>query len=85
MSSSAAFIEFWQSIVVDTAMATPLRHYAGAVLLACPSSCDAVRAISTLNCIVTALGNRFSWPMILMHLIGARGHSGGRASILPGY
>ena len=71
MTSSADFIQFWQSIVVDTAMATPLRHCAGAVLLACPSSCDAERAISTLNHIVTALHNRLSWPMIRMHLIGA--------------
>ena len=71
MTSSADFIQFWQSIVVDSAMEPPLRHYAGAVLLACPSSCDAERAISTLNRIVTALRNRLSWPMIRMHLIGA--------------
>ena len=41
MRGSVAFIEFWQSIVVDIAMATPLGHYVGTVLLACPTSCDA--------------------------------------------
>ena len=40
-------IQFWQSIVVDSAMATPLTHYAGAVLLACPSSCDTEGCRST--------------------------------------
>ena len=39
--------------------------------MACPSSCDWERAMSTLSKIVTALRNRMTWSNIRMHLIRA--------------
>ena len=62
---------FWQALVAAESLPMSLRLYGAVVLLASPSSCDAERAISTLNRIVTPLRNRMSWPMIRLHLIGA--------------
>ena len=71
ISTSAGFASFWGGLCADPTVPDTLRHYAACILLACPSSCDAERAISTLNRIVTALRNRMSWGSVRMHLIGA--------------
>ena len=70
MNGVDAFIIFWQAPVATNIVGMPLRLYWVVVLLASPSSCDAERAISTLNRIVTALRNQMSWPMVRLHLIG---------------
>ena len=71
MNGVDAFIKFWQAPVATESVPMPLRLYGAVVLLASPSSCDAERAISTLNRVMTALRNRMSWPMVRLHLIGA--------------
>ena len=71
MNGVDAFMTFWQALVAAESLPMPLRLYGAVVLLASPSSCDAERAISTLNRIVTPLRNRMSWPMVRLHLIGA--------------
>ena len=71
MTSLNDFIMFWTDICIDKSVPIALRYFSAAQLLACPSSCDAERAISTLNRIVSALRNKMSWESICMHLIGA--------------
>ena len=71
MNGVDAFMTFWQALVAAESLPMSLRLYGAVVLLASPSSCDAERAISTLNRIVTPLRNRMSWPMVRLHLIGA--------------
>jgi len=71
MEGHQSFVDFWKSILCDQQHPRALRHYAAAILISCCSSCDAERAISVLNRIVTSLRNRMSWGNIRMHLIGA--------------
>ena len=71
MRENSAFVKFWQGVVANTNLPLALRHYAVAILLSYPSSCDAERAISMLNRVVTALRDSMSWSNIRMHLIGA--------------
>ena len=55
----------------DKSLPLPLRLFAVVVVLSCPSSCDAERAIGGLTRTVTDLWGRMSWGSIRMHLIGA--------------
>ena len=71
MTPNRLFPTFWKGIVRDKSVPQPLRLFAVVLVHSCPSSRDAERAISVLNCIVTALRNRMSWGNIIMHLIGA--------------
>ena len=68
---SRLMVIFWIGIVSHKSLPLPLRLCAVVIVLSCPSSCDAERAISVLNRIVTALRNRVSWGNITIHLIEA--------------
>ena len=67
----ASFVAWWTGIMSDKSLLLPLQLFAVVVVLSCPSSCDAERAISVLNRTVTDLWGRMSWGSIRMHLIGA--------------
>ena len=72
MTSTTNFIQFRQSIVVDSAMATPLKHYQTMqVLFYLPARCPAMRRGPSQPRMVSAIHNGLGWPMIRMHLIGA--------------
>ena len=71
MTTLADFKSFRSGICVDKSLPLALRYFAAVHLLACPSSCDAERAISTLNRIVTAPRSNMTPEAICMHLIRA--------------
>ena len=62
---------FWTGVVSHKSLPLPLRPFAVVIVLFCPSSCDAERAISVLDRTVIALRARMSWGNMIMHLIGA--------------
>lgn len=69
IQTHSAAVSFWRMICADAAMPSPLRHYAGCILLACSSSSDAERSISVLNSIVTTLRNRLTWQSVKERLV----------------
>ena len=66
--TASGFLTF--AVVSNKQLAMCLRLYAAIIVLACPSSADAERAISALNSIETALRSSMSWDSKRMHLIG---------------
>ena len=60
MSDSTSFVTFWTGLVTDNSLPLPLCLFAVVMVLSCPSSCDAERAISVLNRIANSLRNRMS-------------------------
>ena len=70
MTTFAECKSFWSEICVEKALPLALRYFATAHFLACPSSCEAEHAISTLNRTVTALRSSTTWA-VRLHLIGA--------------
>ena len=68
--TASGFLLFWSALVSSKQFAMCLRLYAAIIVLACPSSADAERAISALNSIATALRSSMSWDSIRIHLIG---------------
>ena len=58
MSDSTSFVTFWTGLVTDNSLPLPLCLFAVVMVLSCPSSCDAERAISVLNQIANSLRNR---------------------------
>ena len=55
MTTLADFKYFWSGTCVDKSLPLALCYFIAAHLLACPSACEAERAISTLKRIATAL------------------------------
>ena len=68
--TASGFLLFWSAVVSNKQFAMCLRLYAAIIVLACPSSADAERAISALNSIAIALRSSMSWDSIRIHLIG---------------
>ena len=68
--TALGFLTFWGHVAANGQYPLCLRLFAAAIVLACPSSADAERAISALNSIATACRSLMSWDSIWMHLIG---------------
>ena len=68
--TAQGFFKFRCSIVANKKFHLFLQLFGAVIVLSCPSSADADRAISALNSIATALRHLMSWDSIHMHLIG---------------
>ena len=68
--TAQGFFNFWCTVVANKKFQLSLRLFGAVIVLSCPSSADAQRAISALNSIATALRHLMSWDSIRMHLIG---------------